>query len=82
MLSVYKLESVFNLTTPSFLSDCQDLAESDKVLVRFALTLKTVMLADSLWAIKITNLIVGAKQFCEVSSKDRSLAYLKIFYLM
>ena len=40
------------------------------------------MLADGLWAIKTTNLIVGAKKFREVSSKYRSLAYLKIFYLM
>ena len=35
MLSVYKLESIFNLTTHLFLSNCQDSAESDKVLVRF-----------------------------------------------
>ena len=79
MLSVYKLESVFNLTTPSFLSSCEDLDESDKVLVMFALTLKTAMLVDGLWAIKVTNLIVGAKTFREVSSKDRSLAHSKIF---
>ena len=79
MLLVYKLESVFNLATLSFLSNCQDLAESDKVLVRFALTLKTTILADGLWAIKITNSIVGAEKFREVSSKDRSLAYSKIF---
>ena len=75
---MYKLESVFSLTTPSVLSNYQDFAESDNVLVRFALTLKTAMLANGLWAIKITNLILGAKKFREVFSKDRSLAYLKI----
>ena len=80
MLSVYKLESAFNLTSPSFLSDCQDLAEPDKVLVRFALTLKTAM-SMGLWAIKFTNIIVGAKTFGELSSKDRSLAYSKIFFI-
>ena len=82
MLSVYKLESVFNLTAPSFLSNGQDLAKSDKVLERFALTLKTAMSAYGLWAMKITNLIAGAEKFREVSSKDRSLTYSKIFYLM
>ena len=79
MLSVYKLESVFNLTTPSFFSNCQDLDKSDNILVRFA-TLQTAMLANGLWAIKITNLIVGAKKFHKISSKGTSLA--KIFYLI
>ena len=70
---VLKLESTVNVTTLSFPSDRQDLDESDKVLES-----KTAPLADGLWAIKITNLTVGAKKFRQVSSRNRSLVYSKI----
>ena len=72
------LTSCLNLTTSSFPSNRQHLAESDKVLVCFPFTLKTAMLAAGLWAIKITNLTVGAKTFRQGSSRHRFPAYLKI----
>ena len=56
ILFVHKLESVFNLTAPSFLSNRQNLAESDKVLISFTRTVKSAMLADGFLAIKVTNL--------------------------
>ena len=34
--------------------------------------------ADGLWAIGITNLTVGAKHFCKVLPRKRSLTYSKI----
>ena len=76
---VLKLESTVNVTALSFPSNRQDLAESDKVLASFSITLKTALLADGLWAIKIINLTVGAKKFRQVSSRNRSLAYSKVF---
>ena len=78
-MSVHILASVFQLTTLLFPSNCQHLDESDKLLVSFALTVKTAMLANGLWAITNTNVTVGVKKFREVSSRDRSLAYAKIF---
>ena len=70
-LTFHRLESVFNITTSSFFSNRQHLDESVKVLVDFALALNTAMLADGLWAIKITNLIAGPKTFLEFRGGSR-----------
>ena len=69
-LTFHRLELVFNLTLFSFPSNSQCLAESDKVLINFVLTLNTAMLAYGLWAIKTTNLTAGAKKFHELFPKE------------
>ena len=73
-LTFHRPESVFNPTASSFPSSCQHLTESDKVLVN--LTFRC--LVDDLWAIRIANLTAGAKHFCKVLLRNRSLIYLKI----
>ena len=57
----HRPESVFNPTASLFVSSSQHLTESDKILVNFALTLNTAMLADGLWAIRNTDLTARAK---------------------
>ena len=55
VLFFHKLGPVFNLSTSSVPSNRQHIAEADKVLVSFALTLKSATLPDGLWAIKSQN---------------------------
>ena len=54
-----------SLRVVSAMTENPPLAEFDKVLVSFALPLNRAMLADGLWAIKITKLTAGAKKFRE-----------------